>query len=211
MKLSIVLKKSCHKGHQGRVLYTCWFLLHGASSKVMLIGMKNTLLNSLLILALTHAYAASAGLYKGLDSEGNVIYSDMPFEDAEKFTPPPISVMDRSKVKADEKAADGEAPAEFKYTDFDITSPKNNETIRNQPFVKVTLQLKPGLNTEENHSIWFMLDGKPVIKNSQSLSLELARLERGAHKLQAQVRNKEGKIVVRTRTTVVFIHQTSAL
>ena len=181
----------------------------------MLVDMKNTLLSSLLILALTHAYAVSAGLYKGLDSEGNVVYSDAPFEDAEKFTPPPISVMDRSAVRGDDKNADEGAeekkPAVFKYTDFDITSPKNNETIRNQPDVTITLQLKPDLNTEENHSIWLLLDGMPVIKNSRAMSMQLGRLDRGAHKLQAQVRSKDGKIIVRTRTTVIHVHQTSAL
>jgi ribosomal protein S8 len=71
------------------------------------------------------------------------------------------------------------------------------------------LQLKPGLNEEENHSIWMLVDGKPVIKNTQSLSLKLGRIERGAHKLQAQVRDKEGKIIVRTRTTIIYIHQAS--
>jgi hypothetical protein len=192
-------------------------LLQAVPSKAMLVIMKNILSNSLLVLALIASSAVYAALYKGVDSEGNVVYSDTPFEEAEKFTPPPISVMDRSDVrgrgddKTAEEGAEEKKPAVFKYTDFDITSPKNKETIRNQPNLTVTLQLKPGLNTEEDHSIWFLLDGKPVIKNSKGLTLQLGRLERGAHKLQAQVRDKAGKIKVRTRTTVVFVHQTSAL
>lgn len=177
--------------------------------------MKNILSNSLLLLVLIVSSAVYAVLYKGVDSEGNVFYSDTPFEEAEKFTPPPISVMDRSEVRGDGKAAEEGAeakkPAVFKYTDFDIVSPKNNATIRNEPAVTVTLQLKPGLNTEEEHSIWLLLDGKPVIKNSQGLTLQLGRLDRGAHKLQAQVRDKAGKIKVRTRTTIIYVHQTSAL
>ena len=187
--------------------------MQGTSSEAMLITMKNILSNSLLVLALIGSFSVNAALYKGLDSEGNVVYSDTPFEDAEKFAPPPISVMDRSKVRGGDKTADEGAeekkPAVFKYTDFDIVSPENNATIRNEPAVAVTLQ--PALNTEENHSIWFLLDGKAVIKNSPSMTLQLGRLERGAHKLQAQVRNKEGKIIVRTRTAIVYIHHTSAL
>jgi len=177
----------------------------------MLVVMKNTLLNSLLILTLIGSCSATAALYKGLDSEGNVVYSDTPFEDAENFTPPPISVMDVPKVKADEKAAEDEKPAEFKYISFDIISPANKQTIRDDPDVTVSLKLKPGLNTQENHNIWMLVDGKPVVKNTQSLTIQLGRLDRGAHQLQAQIRNNEGAIIVRTRPTVVFIHKTSAL
>ncbi len=171
--------------------------------------MKNTILICFLVSALVIVNIAGAELYKGLDVEGNVGYSDEPFDDAEKFTPPPISVVDTPKVGTDEKAAETEKPAEFKYMSFDIISPTNNQTIRNDPDVTVSLKLKPGLNTEENHNIWMLLDGKPVVKNTQSLTVQLGRLDRGAHQLQAQIRNKEGKIVVRTRTTIVFIHHTS--
>ena len=109
-----------------------------------------------------------------------------------------------------QKAAEDEKPAEFKYMSFDIISPANKQTIRDDPDVTVSLKLKPGLNMEENHSIWMLVDGKPVVKNTQSLTIQLGRLDRGAHQLQAQIRNNEGAIIVRTRPTVVFIHKTSA-
>ena len=176
----------------------------------MLITMKNTIKNNLLILVLISSCSSYAELYKGIDSEGNVVYSDTPFEDAEKYTLPPISVIDTQKAKAEKKDAEEKKPAEFKYTDFDIASPANKQTIRNQPDVVVSLKLKPGLNTEEGHSIWLLLNGEAVVKNTQSLSLQLGRLSRGAYNLQAQVRNKEGKTILRTRTSVIFVHHTSA-
>lgn len=175
----------------------------------MLGFMKKLIINSLLLLALTTASFANAALYRGLDAEGNVAYSDMPFEDSEKFTPPPISVVDTQKAEPEKKVVE-KKPKEFKYMSFDITSPTNNQTIRNSDVV-VSLKLKPGLNSEENHSIWMLIDGKPVVKNTQSLSIDLGRLNRGAYKLQAQIRDKVGKVIVRTRTTVVFIHQASPL
>ena len=196
--------------HKVCLLFIVYLLLQGASSVTMLEGMKNTLLNSLLILALVSSCSATAALYKGLDSEGNVVYSDTPFKDAENFTPPPISVMDARKVGSEKEAASEKKPAEFKYMSFDIISPENKQTIRDDPDVTVSLKLKPGLNTQENHNIWMLVDGKPVVKNTQSLTVQLGRLDRGAHQLQAQIRNEEGKIIVRTRPTVVFIHKTSA-
>ena len=174
----------------------------------MLVVMKNLIINSLLLFALISAYSANAALYRGLDAEGNVVYSDTPFEDAEQFTPPPISVVDTPKVGSEKKPVE-EKPKEFKYTQFDIVSPSNKQTIRNEPDLSVSITLKPGLNAEKGHKIWLLLDEKPFIKDSQQLSFNLGRLNRGAHKLQAQVRDYEGKVILRTRVTVIFVHQTA--
>lgn len=162
-----------------------------------------------LLFACVFANIVDAALYKGVDAEGNVVYSDTPFNDAERFTPPPISVVDAPKVKVEKDAVVEEKPAEFKYTRFDIVSPTNNQTIWNEPDLTVSMKLVPALNSEQGHNIWLLMDGKPVIKNSQSMSLKIGRVERGAHQLQGQVRDKKGKIVVRTRTVLMFIQQTS--
>lgn len=173
--------------------------------------MKNTILKILLISVLVAASAVSAKLYKGIDSEGKVIYSDTPFDDAEKFTPPPISVMDAPKAAAEKKAAEEEQPADFKYMKFDIVSPEDEQTIRNDPNVKVSVNLVPGLNADAGHSIWVFVDGEPVVKDGQDTSYYIGRVERGAHKLQAQVRDTSGKIIVRSRTNVIYIHNTSGI
>ena len=171
--------------------------------------MKNTIARSLLIPALLLTFTVDAGLYKGLDNEGNVVYSDQPFDDAKKFTPPSLTVFDAPKTKAKKKTDKEEKTVEFKYTDFDIVSPKNNQTIRNEANPTATLQLKPALNTAEGHNIWLLMDGKPLVKNSQSTSLQMGRAGRGAHQLQAQVKDKQGKIIARTRAIVIHIKNTA--
>lgn len=169
--------------------------------------MKNIFLYSLLFLALAFTFTVNAGFYKGLDEEGNVTYSDKPFDNSEKITPPSLTVMDAPKVKPKEEVK--EEPVEkFKYTDFDITAPTNNQTIWNEPDLTVTLRLKPELNIEMGHKIWLLMDKKPLVKNSQSTSLQIGRSDRGAHQLQAQVRDEKGKIVARTRPIVVHIKNT---
>ena len=182
-------------------------LLQLTSSNAMLKLMKNTLLKSLLI-TLIFNFTVHAGLYKGLDDEGNVVYSDQPFDNAQKFTPPSLSVVNTPKAEIKKEVIEEEKTAEFKYTDFDIVSPKDNQTIWNEPDLGVTVQLKPALNTAEGHNIWLLMNGKPLVKNSQSLLLSIGRADRGAHQLQAQVRDEAGKIVVRTRTIIVHIKNT---
>jgi len=178
----------------------------------MLVSMKNILLKSLLVSTIffTTTTIADAQLYKGLDAEGNVVYSDQPFENAEKFTPASLSVVNTPKraPKPSKATADEEEVKAFKYTDFDIVSPKNNETIWDNPQLAVTLRLKPDLNTKEKHTVWLLMDGKVIVKNSQTTTLQIGRLERGAHQLQAQVKDKAGKVVVRSRPIVVHIKNT---
>ncbi len=175
----------------------------------MMSGMKNILRTGFLVAALAFTTIADAVLYKGVDAQGNVVYSDKPFDAAEKFIPPPISVMDAAKVKPDEAKAVEEKPAEFKYINFDIASPKNNQTFQNVFDVMVSLKIRPELNIAENHRIWMLVNGKPVIKNIQNTSFKIKGLERGANELQAQIRDENGKIIVRTRTMVIFVHQAS--
>jgi len=172
---------------------------------------KKSLLSSVLLFSLLSSGSAGAVLYRGVDAEGNVVYSDTPFEDAEKYTPPPISVVGSSKKKADENKGGDKAsekkPAEFRYLDFDIVSPGNKETIRNEQDVKVTLKLNPALNTGKEHTIWLLMDNSPVVKNSLSTSLLIEQVDRGAHQLQALVKDKDGKVIVRTRPLVFFVHK----
>jgi len=182
--------------------------LRSVESTAMLIHMKDILLNSLLLSVTLFAFTASAQLYKGLDEDGHVVYSDQPFENSEKFTPASLSVISSPKAAPKKTVATEEEPAEFKYTDFDIASPKNNETIWDAPQINISLRLKPDLNLAEGHTAWLLMDGKVVVKNSKSTSLQIGRTERGAHQLQAQVRDKEGKVVVRTRSIIVHIKNT---
>lgn len=182
-------------------------LLQLASSKAMLQYMKKSTLKNLLIASLLLTPVSYAGLYKGLDGEGNVIYSDKPFGNAVEYTPPPISVMDAPKEAARETAEEvaEEKPVAFKYTDFDIISPTHNQTIWNEPDLTVSLQLKPALNTDKKHTVWLLRDNKAVVENSQAMALQIGRSDRGAHTLQAQVRDESGKILARTRTIIVHI------
>lgn len=176
----------------------------------MLDVMKRLLELGLIVAVFVTANTAFAVLYKGVDAEGNVVYSDKPFATAEKFTPPPLSIMDAKEVGAAEDEDEGEKKAEFKYSDFSIISPANYQTIRNEAFVNVSIQLKPGLNAAEDHGIWIMLDNKVVVKNSKSLTQQLDGIARGAHQIQAQIRDKNGKLLFRTKPVIIHVHRASA-
>ncbi len=185
------------------------FLLWLTKADVMLVNMKHIILTSLLLIALPFGFTAHAELYKGLDEEGNIIYSDKPFDDAQTFTLPPLTIVDPPKVQPKKEIVEEKKIAETKYTAFSIISPTDQQVIWNEPNLTVTLMLKPALNTEEGHNIWLQMDGKTLVKNSQQLSLQIGRADRGEHKIQAQIRNKKGKIIKRSPSVTVHIKHTT--
>jgi len=129
-------------------------------------------INRVLTVLMILSFSSQAGLYKGLDAEGNVLYSDKPFENAEILTPPPLSVIDAPKIKP-KPIAEKEAAVEneTKYTRFSISSPKHDQTIWNESQLVVTTQISPALNTALGHTTWLIMDGKVLVKKSQSTSL----------------------------------------
>ncbi len=177
---------------------------------------------------------ANAGVYKGVSSDGEVVYSDVPFRASAEFIAPPIAVLEmpdvildkvltEEAVKAKKTEADKMAAAqaetgkkeilrqaEYPYTKFYIKSPKDKQSIWNNPELAVSLHLTPSLNNVKKHKIWLLLDGEPLVKNSISMSIPTGRLDRGEHKLQAQVRDSKGKLLIKTKTIVVYIHYSSA-
>lgn len=175
----------------------------------MLDVMKKLLIAGLLSSAFICSYTVHAVLYKGVDAEGNVVYSDKPFVDAERYTPPPISVMDAPRAASDKKEKSEEKPVEFEYTKFNIVSPANNETVRDEAFLNVTLELEPGLNAAEDHGIWLIMDNQTLVKNGKSLNLQLDNIERGAHQIQALIKDPRGKLVLRTKPVIVHVQRTS--
>ena len=186
------------------------FLLRLGLSKAMLEGMKNMLLKSLLLTALMFSISADAGLYKGLDEEGNVVYSDTPFDNAWEINPPPLTVTKPFKIPPKEMVKDADeetASPATQYTQFNIVSPTDNETIRNVPNLTVNMQITPKLDIIKGDNIWLYFDGKPLVKNSRSLSIPIGRADRGSHMVQAQLRNKTGKIIKRSNLITIHVKQ----
>lgn len=166
---------------------------------------------SLIVLSL-FSCTVYAQLYKGVDDQGNTVYSDKPFQNAEEINPPPLSVMDAPKQeKKAEEAPETPEAVETSYTSFNIQSPAQKETLWNQPNVTVTMALEPPLAVNEGHSISLLVDGRPVIQKSGSPVIQAGRLDRGTHTLQGRIYNKTGKVIESTSPVTVYIKQTSVI
>jgi len=166
------------------------------------------------VLALSVAANASAAVYKWVQPDGSVIYSDRaPDENAAptelpalqqiKMPPPPPPSTDTT--------ADNNQPQQTQnadYTKLTIAEPAENSTFRNNAGqVNVKLELEPAL--QEGDVIAILLDGKEI-GQGKSTALALNNVDRGSHNLQAVVKNAQGNTLI-SATPITFTLQRTSL
>ena len=166
-------------------------------------------------LALTAAANTSAAVYKWVQPDGSVVYSDRaPDENAApaelpalqeiKMPPPPPP----STPSASSNGPSAQT-ARQAYTNLAITAPADNSAFHNNAGqITVKLALAPGL--QQGDSIVILLDGKEVGQGT-STALSLSNVDRGTHTLQASVKNADGTTMISSSPVSFTLHKTSVL
>ena len=157
-----------------------------------------------------HATPVLAQMYKWVDDEGNISYSDQPpFKGAEQLTPPPISTTPAMKVpkkRPVKKPKEEETSTQYSY--FKITDPENDATIReNNGNFSISLGIKPALNTQKGDYIQVLMDGKIVKDKLSGTSVAFTNIDRGAHQISAMIKNKKGRTLKKSQTIIIYLHR----
>lgn len=175
---------------------------------------------SLTILCLTGAmllaHASSvAEIYKIINPDGSITFSDQPSEGAstvpeapkpQASEPAPVTPAKKPTTTAttpDKKPETSENKPTV-YKSLTIASPKNDEAVRsNEGAVTVAVSLTPLLDTNQGDTITLFLDGQPVGKPSNLTVFNLADVTRGSHTLSATLKNKNGATLL-VSPTITF-------
>ena len=159
----------------------------------------------LILLLLIHPLQAD--IYKWVDSNGNVHFSDVSQPGAETVTLPPTqtyspaqtseSLPSVPKLKHQQK--------QMTYTKILIVEPKDQDTIRSNPGdLSVLALVEPALN--KGDMVQLLYDGAPVDSPQTGLGFSLKNVYRGAHTLQVQVLSEEGTIIGKSPTITIYMH-----
>lgn len=164
-------------------------------------------------IALCFAIAAQAEVYKSVDSEGNIIFSDTPTENSEKVRLPPIMTYSAPKPAMRESASD-QKDAKVDNNHYDslvITEPLAEAAIRdNTGTVSMVVKSEPALRAELGHRIQFVLDGVPQQTPGLAMGATLSNLDRGSHTLSAQIQSADGTVLISASPVTIFVHRFSA-
>ncbi|HET7921371.1 MAG TPA: DUF4124 domain-containing protein [Gammaproteobacteria bacterium] len=171
--------------------------------------MRRTL-SLLLVLALLPGLAGQADqVYKWVDAQGNVHYSDKPHPGAKKVqVVKPQSYAAPAPPAGNAETGDRRPPppekkAPRQYT-LTISSPAQGATIRNTRSVTVSVSVTPGL--AQGDVLIFSLDGNNRGPLHNTTSVTYDDVDRGAHTVTATLITAGGQTIQATPVTF-YLHQ----
>lgn len=165
----------------------------------------------LLIAGLLAAFAGYADVYRWVDENGQVHFSDRPREGAERVElqePQTFSApASRRPPRTPDNSSADQAP--FSYETLAITSPGQEETLWNiEGQLDVSMRLSPRL--QRGHELRLYLDGQQVEQlQAGSTRVRLTDVYRGNHSLRAEVVDAGGRTLIQSEPVNFFVRQTS--
>jgi len=183
--------------------------------------MNTAILNKFLMitcaLSMTLATPLLAQVYKVVDKDGNVTYTDQaPADGSGPVDLKPISVIEapvyQTKPKpgdaAGDAAGDEEVPVSKlrrNYKDFAIISPQQEESVwrPDGPF-PVAWNTKYAL--QQGMQVTIFLDGKKHTSTTQQM-VPMANLDRGEHVLTAELRDSKNRLIAEAPPVTFFVRQ----
>jgi len=173
----------------------------------------------LLLLAIAPLFADTdpGEIYRVVDKDGNVTYTDQPPGDGSE----PMNLPELSVIQTDPAKKQGEvAPAlereesrevnavelRKKYSDFKILQPQNEETFWGTANT-VVVSWGSEVPLQEGMTVKLYVDGTPrEVAGSGGISLQL---NRGTHQVHAELYAGGDKPLITTPTVTFFVKQAS--
>jgi Domain of unknown function (DUF4124) len=166
-----------------------------------------------LAVGLLTAFAVQAAvIYKWVDADGVIHYSDQASPGAEKIytSAPNVSSSTRPQPTVGGQLAQPRPQTGgLNYTDFSITAPLTNQTFFGDDVIAVHLNLAPPLRL--NHAITWHLNGKQLEFPPDAASFSLPHLDRGTYALAATITDQQTSESQSSNTVTFYVRQPSAL
>lgn len=160
---------------------------------------------SLLIICLFTIQTVLAEVYKSVDENGNVIFTDKPSENAEKIHVKEVQTIKTEKPRLEEPALEEEGLEEEadeeegpRYTSVAITSPENDAAVRaNDGNITISAVVEPTLKTDTGDHLALYMDNK-LVSAGPGTQFNLSNVDRGTHSFSVAVVDKDGKELLRS-------------
>lgn len=157
------------------------------------------------------ATAAQGAVYRWVDKEGNVVFSDRPQPGAEEVRVPTPSLYEAPRLPAPAGGAPSAASGP-RYSQVAVILPENDATIRdNTGQVRVEVRVVPALDSRAGDRVLILLDDQIQGGPLATTRVTLAGVDRGTHTLQARVVDADGAELLASGSVTFHMHQASVL
>lgn len=158
-----------------------------------------------------------AQVYKTVDEDGNVTFTDQPPKDGAKPVDlAPISVIEaptyEQAVKTDKddaKDGEGKEPSlrylRKNYADFAIVAPQQEESVWH-PDQAMTVAWNTRYQLQEGMQVTIYVDGKQQAKTTDQI-IPVLQLDRGEHKVEAQLTDAKNRRIATAEPVTFFIRR----
>ncbi|MGI2026937.1 DUF4124 domain-containing protein [Endozoicomonas acroporae] len=172
-------------------------------------NIKKAMVRSFLavILPLVSVNFAFGTIYKTVDQDGNVIFTDSRPADqpSEEVKLRPITPMSPAPENKPELPKPVQKVSKKPYGRLQIIEPANNATVRNQGNFTVKIVTAPKII--DGHKVRLLLDGKVVAGPKRNLTFELENVDRGTHNLAVEIIDNQAK-VIQSSSNTIHVHRT---
>ena len=158
-------------------------------------------------LAVAQQTSATTVLYRWVDSDGIVHYSDRPVPGAQKVQISAAQTYKSTPVSGATARRTNTQPAAPQYRSVVVTSPTEGQT-----FINTGGKIDAGASVDPplaaGHQLWFLIDGtrQPDPADGLTASFELGR---GTHTLAAVVTDEQGREVATAPPVTFYVLQHS--
>ena len=182
-----------------------------------------TLLTTSILAAICAAPAYAAEIYRTVDKDGNVVFTDVPTGDrsesvelqkTSEYTPVVQPSANRNGANGERRRSldDDEYPeeeVEITYSSLAITSPEHDAFFRNNAGnVRVAIQAVPAL--ADAHQFELLLDGQRV-QRSERNSITIPNVDRGTHTLAVRILGEAGDVLMESEPSTFHLGRISAI
>jgi hypothetical protein len=162
---------------------------------------------------LTALSVQAAVIYKWVDADGVVHYSDQASPGAEKIvtatSSPSAATGPHNSTGPIAQAPQQSAQKGLNYSEFFISAPLPNQTFFGADVVAVHLTLTPSLRP--NQAIAWHLNGKQLDFPPDSVSFALPSLDRGTYALTATITDQQTGEAQSSNSVTFYVRQPSTL
>ena len=165
----------------------------------------------------------AASVYRTVDAQGNVTFTDRPIENSERIELEPLPVVPSpeslsitptgsGEVADDTTSGDNASAAAgpfMPYSTFRIVSPQD-ETMLPTGYagsVQVELDIAPDLR--DDHRVRLLLDGQISQSAMHTQAFMLTNLDRGEHRLRAELLDASGNVRHRSAPITLYVQRAS--